>query len=144
MGSDAETVGGHTSLALFAVHVKSHGTSWRVLVRAENEQAARSSVEARGHVVVKVEPGERPGAAGNQNLSVCPVCNYALEGLAPGQKGYVQCPECGTVPTSLAESTFDAFKQIRARNRSKANAWRLSGVGLAMGVVILVLMLLLR
>jgi hypothetical protein len=70
-----------------------------VLVRSVSPEAARSQVESRGHVVIGVEPGVPPKTSGNRQLIICPVCSYSLRGLPPNSSGYVQCPECGAVPT---------------------------------------------
>lgn len=98
--------------SLFAVIVRSHGTSWRVLVRAKSDAAARSNVESRGHTVIGVEHTEMPKPKPVREFLVCPVCNYSLRGLQPGASGHVQCPECGAVPTEV----LLPLRQLSSRN----------------------------
>lgn len=104
--------------------VRSHGTSWRVLVRAASEDDARANVEARGHEVVSVEPGVRPPRREWNRPTVCPVCEYALQGIRPGEHGLIQCPECGMVATPPDDTILGIARQrFGRRGQPVAAPW---------------------
>jgi hypothetical protein len=107
---------------LYAVSVQGPGrTRWRVLVRAESEDAAAANVASRGHTVLGVSEGVvRTPPIECRARGACIRCGYTLAHLPAGDAGEIMCPECGVI------NVPDALTLRVAEHRARRRGLRLS------------------
>lgn len=92
-----------------------------IVVRAANEDEARTRVEARGHAVVGVRAygGGADDSLGSLPIK-CVLCGYDLTRLPAGKARNVQCPECGSANLPIGEKSEKAERRLaRVRMRSR-------------------------